>query len=143
MNSFSSDFSMYVSSADNFDTNASSNVFRVMVPSYISFRPVSKKRWHVALKELSLPEIVSPKDYKKMLSIECSIADQSLIEGTSRPVLRRLFWKNITIFEHLQYIPVTQTYPDHITFTLQGDKSKILEFEKDKIIYLTLNFKLR
>ena len=143
MNSFSSDFSMYVSSDDNFDTNSPSNVFRIYVPSYISFRPAGKKKWHVALKELSLPPIIYPDEYNKMIAIECSIADLSLIEGASRPVLRRLRWKNITVFDNLQYIPVTQTYPDHITFTLQGDKNKVLQFEKEKAIYLTLNFKLR
>ena len=145
MDSFSNDFNMYISSVDNIDSNLSSNRLRISVPTYVTLQaPVGRKKWHVALTELSLPALLEPVNYNGQIALDCSIADLSIIGGFSRPILRRFKWNSSTVFDNIQYIRVTQSFPSHINFVFSGDSFNTdIQFAPDELIYFTLNFKLK
>ena len=144
MDSFSKDFNMYISSNDNVDSNLSSNRLRVTVPTYVTLQPAGKRKWYVALTELTLPTISEPLNYNGQIALDCSIADLSIIGGVSRPILRRFRLKRNTIFDNIQYIRATQSFPSHIDFVFSGDNYNTdISFAPGEIIYFTLNFKLK
>jgi len=118
----------------------------IRVPHHVAFNNYNgdpAKRWHVALTEISLPELATPQNYKGKITVLCDIVKQSLLDEQPQPVLRRMYWRSDISFDNPQYIKVQSSHVSHIGITLVGDNNASLTFNPQSHLYGTLHFRLQ